>query len=281
MPREIIVIDNHSEDATKQLVEGQFGEVVYIRTEKNIGVTARNLGLERAKGDLVITLDDDVTGLTDDHIYHLRELFAKRPRLGAANFRIVEPRMGQLTNWVHHCNPAEFSNREFLTYEITEGAVAFRKAALEEVGLYWENFFLSHEGPDLAFRLINNGYDVLYTNAVVVTHHHSSLGRVHWLNYYFDTRNQFWLAARNFPVGYAFLYLLKGLSSMLTYSIRDGYLTYFFRGVLDGLRGTPAALRERNVLNKKAMAAVKRIDSNRPGVLYLIKTRLLTKGVRL
>ena len=180
---EIVIVDNHSTDHTQEMVAEQFGKMAYIRTQRNMGASARNLGLMRAQGEFVITLDDDVAGLTDDHIAYLQDLFRQRPQLGAVNFRILDPATGELSNWVHHCKAEDFSDKEFCTYEITEGAVAFRKAALEKSGYYAETFFLSHEGPDLAFRLMNSGYEVLYTGSVTVAHHHSSLGRQDWLNY--------------------------------------------------------------------------------------------------
>jgi len=64
-PLEIIVIDNYSEDNTEEMIGSAFPNIGYIRTNKNIGVSARNLGLKRATGDIVVTLDDDIIGLDD------------------------------------------------------------------------------------------------------------------------------------------------------------------------------------------------------------------------
>lgn len=280
-PLEIIVVDNHSEDNTKQLIKNEFHFVKYIRTEKNIGATARNLGMKSATGDIIITLDDDVFGINDNAIKRIVNCFTKRPRLGAINFKLLDHITGDICSWPHHCIPEKYSNKEFLTYEITEGAVAFRKTVLEKAGYYPEYFFLSHEGTDLAFRILNKGYEVIYLHVVSVQHSHSNLGRKSWLNYYYDTRNQLWLAARNFPFSYATVYLLRGLSSMLLYSIRDGYLLYWFKAIIDGIRGLRTELQDRNVLGKNTMKLIKSIDKNRPDIKYYIKNRMLTKSVRL
>lgn len=272
-PMEIIVIDNCSEDNTQQMMRDEFPYVNYIRTNNNIGASARNFGLKSSTGDIIITLDDDLIGIDDTHIMQLIRLFSGTPQLGAVNFKIIDHSTGQVCNWVHHCKYEEYGNKEFLTYEITEGAVAFRKAALEKSGYYPENFFLSHEGPDLAFRIMSCGYDVIYTNLVCVEHCHSGSGRKDWYNYYFDTRNQLWLAARNFPFPYSVTYLLRGLSSILFYSIRDGYCLYWIKAVKDGLKGLKTVLRNRNVLNKNTMELIRRIDANRPNLLYLFKKK--------
>ncbi|MFX0197667.1 MAG: glycosyltransferase family 2 protein [Candidatus Hodarchaeota archaeon] len=280
-PVEIIVIDNHSEDNTEEMLGNEFTYVNYIRTERNIGASARNLGLKRAMGDIVITLDDDIIGIDDNDLANLLSAFRSRPTLGAVNFKVLDHSTGNICNWPHHCKPEEYSNREFLTYEITEGAVAFRKKALEKAGYYPEYFFLSHEGPDLALRIINTGYQVIYSNMVSVIHYRSNFGREPWLNYYFDTRNQLWLATRNFPVPYAITYLTRGVLSMFVYSARDGYLLYWMKGLIDGLKGLKKALKDRNVLSDEKLRIIKSIDRHRPDFTYLIKKRLLKRGVRL
>lgn len=273
---EIIVVDNHSQDMTQVMVQSDFPQVVYMRTEKNIGAAGRNVGMMNAKGDIIVTLDDDVSGLSDQALHMLVEEFEKDRMLGAVNFRVVN-HDGQTCNWIHHCLEDQFFNKKFLTYEITEGAVAFSKKTLQCAGYYPENFFLSHEGPDLAFRIFEQGFKVIYVGDIVVRHSFAQESREPWRNYYFDTRNQFWLAGRNFPISYAAWYLTRGLLSMLVYSVRDGYFNVWLRAVVDGLKGMRIVLKERKVLTAATMGILKEIDSNRPSWGYLIRTRLLRK----
>lgn len=278
---ERIVVDNNSSDDTCDVVRTNFVNVRYIRTTKNIGAAARNLGLKAARGEIVVCLDDDVFGISDVELKVLVNLFKKREKLGAVNFRILDHETYNICNWVHHRDPDLWCDKEFLTYEITEGAVAFRKSALRESGFYPDYFFLSHEGPDLALRLIDRGYEVIYSPAVTVIHCHSCLGRQSWLNYYYDTRNQFWLAVRNFPLSYAICYLMRGLLSMAFYSMRDGYFTYFLRAVWDALRKLKRPLKERVVLSENAMLIIREIDKKRPGIGYYFRNRILRDSVRL
>ena len=278
---EIIVVDNHSEDGTEEMVTCQFPEVKYIRTDKNIGVVARNLGLAQAKGDIIITLDDDVIGLDDCKIEHLISIFNKEPSVGAVNFKVIFPPTNTICNWVHHRKVEEYHDKRFLTYEITEGAVAFRKAALDKSGLYPESFFISHEGPDLAFRIFEADYDVIYDGNIQVDHLFADEGRPSWRKYYYDTRNLFWLAVRNFPFLYACKYLFRGLSAMSIYSLRDGFFKYWLKAVFDGVRGLDNAFKERKKLSKKTMKIIKEIDSARPSLIYQIRKRLFQRSVRI
>lgn len=276
---ELVVVDNHSDDGTERMLQEEFTEVVAVRMKENIGVAARNEGVRRASGEIVVALDDDVHGLTAAALAHIRARFAASPRLGALNFQ-VRDEAGRLCNWVHH-RPLTDAAGRFATYEITEGAVAFRRQAAMEAGLYWERFFISHEGPDLAFRIMNSGYTVEYDGAVTVVHRHESRSRAKWRFYYYDTRNQFWLAARNLPAGYACRYLARGLAGTLYYSLRDGYLVWWMRGVWDGLRGIGEARRSRRVWTPETSAAVRAIDRNRPRFWRLVWMRLRQAANRL
>jgi GT2 family glycosyltransferase len=276
-PLEILVVDNHSEDATERMMKEEFSGVVYIRTERNLGAVARNRGMKGAKGEVIITLDDDVRGIKDVDIESLSEMFTRNSVLGAVNFRVVN-QDGKTCNWVHHCREEEYYDQEFTTYEITEGAVAFRKKALECSGYYPESFFLSHEGPDLAFRILENGYNVLYSAKVKVEHLFAEESRKPWRNYYYDTRNQLWLAARLFPLSYAVAYLWRGLISMLIYSVRDGYFRYYAKAIRDGLAGMREALKERHVLSKSTMTVIRNIESKRPSAAYSVRKKLFKRG---
>lgn len=277
---EIIVVDNHSNDGTENLIRREFHEVVYVRLEANIGVGARNIGMAKATGDIIITIDDDIFGLNDNDLNNILKYFHKNKMVGALNFRVVDDKTGRICNWIHHCKAEDFCDKEFLTYEITEGAVAFRQETLKASGHYPEHFFLSHEGPDLAFRILESGYDVIYSPIVTVRHSHALEGRKLWFRYYYDTRNQFWLALHNFPVLYSMKYILRGLIATFIYALRDGYLLYWIKGVRDGLVGAKKHQRK-NKLSPKTMQLIRKIDRKRPSLFYMAKKRLFRKEMRL
>jgi GT2 family glycosyltransferase len=229
----------------------------------------------------VVCLDDDVFGINRLAIETLRNAFDADPRIAAINFKVLDAQTNELCNWVHHCQQEVFADRLFDTYEITEGAVAFRVSAVAEAGWYPEYFFLSHEGPDLAFRLMDRGYRVVYRNDVVVWHAHAVAGRRSWMNYYFDTRNQYWLAARNFTVGHALRYLARGQISTCIYALRDGYIGHWLRAVRDGLIGLKDVRHDRRIVSGDTMAAIRAIDAHRPSIAYMARKRLFQKAMRL
>ena len=278
---ELIVVDNCSVDRTPDVVRTMAPNCTYLRMDRNLGVGARNYGLRRASSDLVVCLDDDVFGMDRPALETLRRAFDAEPALGGINFKVLDAFTGEICNWVHHRRVEDFADGTFDTYEITEGAVAFRKAAVEAAGYYPDEFFLSHEGPDLAFRMLGAGYRVIYRGDVVVHHSHANQGRQSWTSYYYDTRNRYWLAARNFPVGYAARYLIRGQLSTLAYAIRDGFVWHWARAVWHGVSGLPRVWRDRKIVSDSTMSLVREIEAQRAPLHYMVRKRLWKKGMRL
>ena len=110
--RELIVVDNSSNDETGELVASDFDWVDYVRNDNSAGVAGRNTGMDRAVGEIVVTLDDDVTGLAIDDLDLVASAFADDDELGGLCFRVLHHETGEVCNWCHHrrdgSNPGEF-----------------------------------------------------------------------------------------------------------------------------------------------------------------------------
>jgi GT2 family glycosyltransferase len=277
---EVIVVNNGLAESIAGL-QDKYSCVKFIQSPRNLGAAGRNLGFGTARGEFVIMLDDDVRGLAYTAIKRLTDRFRLKPRLAVVNFRVLDERTGRQINWVHHRSLERFGEKRFLTYEITEGAVAIRRDVVASAELYPESFFISHEGPDLAFRLINDGYYLEFDGKISVWHAYADEGRTSWRNYYYDTRNTYWLAVRNLPVIYGFRLVARQSMAMLALSFRDGFFKWWFRGALDGLRGIPNAYKQRNRPTKRLSAQLYLIDRRRPSTWSLIRTKLRQRDFRL
>lgn len=273
---EVIIVDNHSKEPVRDMVAA-YPFARLIELSENVGVGGRNAGMKSAKGDIIITIDDDILGITGEDVDKIIKAFGDA-KTGAVCFKVMDEETHEIINWCHHRKMEEFHNKEFVTEEITEGAVAFRKEALESAGYYPEEFFISHEGPDLALRLMNAGYIVKYIPEVIVRHSHSSLGRPTWRAYYYDTRNLIWLVLRNYPVLRGIKKLFIGLNAMLFYSIRDGYVKFWFKAVIDGVAGAGAALQKRSPMSGHTRSILDEISQYRPGFWFMVKKRVFNKG---
>lgn len=276
-PLDIVVVDNASEIPVDSLLPAD-PRLKVLRMEENKGVGGRNHGINVASGDIVITVDDDVTGLTDKSIAEVVSALSVAD-VAAVNFRVVDAETGEQINWCHHRRLDKFANRHFDTYEISEGAVAFRRQVVIDAGMYPEFYFISHEGPDLALRIMDLGYRVTYNPAITVWHSHSETARISWRRYYYDTRNQIWLVVRLLPVFTAARKLVIGLGAMSIYSLRDGYFRYWAKGIYHAIIGLPGVYRVRKCISARTLERYREIERFNPGIFYMLGKRLFRRKV--
>lgn len=276
---EIIVVDNNSCNPVSNVLNEYANRIKVIELKENVGVGARNIGLRHASGEIVVTVDDDVYGINESGLRKIVNFFEMNASAGALNFKVVDDKTGVQMNWCHHRQVEQWGDSEFLTYEISEGAVAFRREAFFQAGGYPNYFFISHEGPDLAIGLMNYGWDVYYYPSVVVQHAHSDVARVSWRRYYYDTRNAIWLALRRYPAYMALKSVTVHLLAMFVYSLRDGYSRYWLKGIYDGFSGGRQAFRDRDPITKIAHARYRKIEKENPSFFYMLKKRLFSRKV--
>jgi GT2 family glycosyltransferase len=276
---EVLIVDNANEPSTVALCQ-RYPWARLIRAPRNLGAAGRNLGFEAMRSDYIVTLDDDVVGLRREHLPVLRRLF-EDSSIACINFRVVEEGTGRLVNWVHHRSARLFADQSFDTYEITEGAAAFRCSSLRASGGYPESFFLSHEGPDLAYRLMDRGWRVIYSPEVTVTHLFAPEGRASWRKYYYDTRNALWIAIRHLPFLYGARLVLRQNCAMLFYSARDGFLGTWLKAWMHALAGAPREWRARRVLSRDTVERLRAIDAHRPKLLQTVLAKMKAPAHRL
>lgn len=277
---EIVVVDNCSTPPVQLSADLHEVPARVIRLDSNIGAAGRNDGILSCRSDIVITLDDDICGLTVEIVRQLLHRFEDRS-VAAVCFKVLDAQTRKQINWCHRQDIDTHADDTFITCEISEGAVAFRREDVVRVGMYPLSFFISHEGPDLAFRLLNNGLKVIYEPQIAVLHSTDPAGRATWRRYYFDTRNVFWVAARNFPLSLGVRRVFVQVGAMFVYSLRDGFLKYWLKGVLDGLGGLGRALTQREAPRRETVALIREIDRQRPSVRKMIARRLGQRTVRI
>ena len=277
---EILAVDNGSTDDSVGMVRREFPDVRVVALDDNVGAAARNAGVAAAKGEIVVTLDNDVRLTTPDDVERAVAVFARHPRAAVVNFMILGPD-GRLSrrDWCHPRDPDLWAEREFLTAYVLEGASACRRDAFLAAGGYWPPFFIGHEGLDLALRLLDRGHDLVYTPAVRVRHLVEPSARPSSRIYYTFTRNAFWVALRNHRPAAALGSLAQDLALMAYCAVRAGHARAFLRGVRDGLGGVPAALATRRPLSPATYRRLRALYGLRPSlfrrVLRHVRERLI------
>jgi GT2 family glycosyltransferase len=267
-PVEILAVDNASTDGSAEMVRDEFPDVRLVRLPANVAAAARNVGVAAAKGDIVVTLDNDVLFGSPDDVATTLGIFERHPRAAVVNFMIVGPD-GRLSrrDWCHPRDADAWGESEFPTDYVLEGASACRREAFLAAGGYWPPFFIGHEGWDLGFRLLDAGHELVYTPRVRVRHLVAASARPSSRIYYTFARNAVWVALRNLPLRAAAANIVRDVALMGFAAARAGHLAAFGRGLLDALRGAPAALATRRPLRRDTRRRLAQIRSLKPGLL--------------
>lgn len=184
---EVIVVNNASTSDYSPvrafLSENSHVPFRYIDAPSNLGVAkGRNFAIQQGRAPILIMLDDDAELKGKDSLYQLQEAFksphSRRP-VAIVSFKVLYFSTGEMQqNAFPHKRFDKYKDLHFLeTYYYAGGAHAITRAAIEQVGMYPEDFFYGMEEYDLSYRLIDAGYSITYSDQVVMLHKESPLGR--------------------------------------------------------------------------------------------------------
>jgi GT2 family glycosyltransferase len=265
---ELIVVDNGSGKETTDYLRRRYPGVRLIERAENAGTGARNEGIRAARGDFIVTLDNDVYFDDPQGVRRILEAFRRRPEAGCIVFRVYHPATGRISlrDWCHPRPWQEFEDREFETHYITEGAAAFRREVFQAVEPYWPLLFIGHEGSDLAMRLMDAGYRIWYAPEVKVWHMTSLETRQDWRPFYYYARNLFPVVYRNQPWPEGALYLLSRWGVFGLYALRARAFRRFVRGTLDGLRLLADCRALRRPVKRATLRRIAQLKRGRPGL---------------
>ncbi len=177
----VVVIDNASNDATPAMVRDEFPRVTLITNTGNRGfAVAANQGIRVTTEPFVLLLNPD-TVVTTGALQRLVD--AMEAGIGACGPRLQNPdssrqpscrrfptlwRMGLAELGVrglyHVANPGRDVD------QLLGACLLLRRAALDQVGLLDEQFFLYFEEVDLCLRLKHAGWGIIFVPDATVMH---------------------------------------------------------------------------------------------------------------
>jgi GT2 family glycosyltransferase len=127
-------------------------------------------------------LDDDAVLQNKDALVNLLKEYetsnTEKPK-AIVSFKVLYyDTLEMQINAFPHKNFKKYKDKHFFeTYYYAGGAHAIKREALEKVGSYPTDFFYGMEEYDLSYRLLDAGYSIVYSDAVVMLHKESPLGR--------------------------------------------------------------------------------------------------------
>ncbi len=206
---EVVVVDNSGARRAK----AQNARVRVIPNAGNVGFGAAvNQAFRDSEAPYLAALNDDAVA----HPGWLQALAAAAESRPRAGMFASEVRMAG-TEWLdsagmlmaadgsskqrgHGESPAKYAGVKDALF-CSGSAALYRRAMLDEIGLFDEDFFLYCEDTDLGLRARWAGWECAYVAGAVVEHRYShSAGRASPLKAYYVERNRLCLVAKNFPL---------------------------------------------------------------------------------
>ena len=201
---EIFVVDNASADGSADMVAAEFPQVKLICNAANVGFAAgNNVALRQVAGEYALLINTD-TIVRRDALHTMVEFLDAHPQAGACGCKILDPdgtlqldsRRGFPTPLAAFCKMSGLSRlfpkhpliaRYHMTYldpeqtaevEVLSGScMMVRKAAMDQVGLLDESYFMYGEDIDWCYRFHQAGWKIYYVPTTAIIHFRGESGR--------------------------------------------------------------------------------------------------------
>jgi len=181
--REIILIDDGSQDKTYEFVKDKFREVNIIRNRRNMGAAeSRNIGIRNAKGGLLAFLDNDVR-VEKNWLRELVRAIEEDGQIGICASKLLfkdQPCVlnsagGVMNIYVDAWDRGVFE-RDTGQYDADRrvffgcsAAMLARREVLGKTG-YFDPLLYVYEDVDLGWRVNLLGYKVIYAPQAIAYH---------------------------------------------------------------------------------------------------------------
>jgi hypothetical protein len=250
---EIIVVDNNSQDGTREMVEKEFPEVMFIQSPHNIVIQALNIGAKTARGDIILHQDNDGV-LEPDAVEKMVRVFATDPRIAVVHCKNLYYDTGEVFDPLRWFTPEEHASDGVFDVPSFHGNGAMmRRDVLEEIGYIEPEILLYQFERNISTKAIDRGYRIVYHPAAVIRHKISREVRNPGHRLYITMTGGWWYLARFYPAGRALWKAFLYLVFFVLYSVKHRTFRDFFRGVFDTLLGLPQVLRGRRVVSPQTV----------------------------
>jgi len=213
--KEIILVDNDSNDDSVEFVRTDYPEVKIIPLSDNKGFPgAVNQGIEQAKGSLIAVLNND-TVVDSNWLEVLCNFLKGNPNVGSCASKITKyddptsidsvgngiKRNGYTFNIGNAIRDSGQYNDLREIFGAPATAAVYRKSMLDDIGLFDEDFYMYLEDVDLSFRGQLRGYKCMYVPEAGVRHVGAGTtgSQYHKDNVYFIARNTIYVLMKNMP----------------------------------------------------------------------------------
>ena len=173
--KQVIVVDNASQDGSASAVEKGLPGVTVIRNKTNKGYGGGiNSGLSEVKTPYLLIVNPD-SKISIGDVERLFEALQKYEGAAFVSPQLDVPRHG-LENWV--MGPLEYVHRkadfkpdgDFCSWFMAGTVNLCRTKVLQDLGGFDENIFLYQEDLDMCLRIVRAGHSIVCVPAAVAHH---------------------------------------------------------------------------------------------------------------
>lgn len=249
---EVILVDNGSKENHETAFLATFPNLVFIRSELNLGFAGgNNLGIRQANGEYLLLLNND-TEITENLTETLLQEFQDNPEIGVLSPLLLyyeQPGVIQYAGFTEmdyltcrnkgignmEADQGQFNMDSRETGYCHGAAMMCRRKDLDTVGLMAEQFFLYYEELDWCEKFKKAGKKIWFTGKTKVYHKESiSVGKESIIKTYFMTRNRLLFIRRNTN----FLNTIIFTTYYILFACMKQILLYLLRGRLDLIKWT-------------------------------------------
>jgi GT2 family glycosyltransferase len=161
-------MDDGSTDGTFEMLERRFPKVLRHRSDRNLGlIEQRNRTAKLARGDIMVSIDDDVEFVDDATVRDLLPEF-DNPFVGAVAVPCVDVKYGPDV-----VQKAPSGDTMWITSEYRGGACALRRRLFLRLGGYHGYLFRQGEEADYCQRMLDAGHVVRLGRSAPILHNES------------------------------------------------------------------------------------------------------------
>ena len=188
---DVVVVDNGSTDGSQQMLAEKYPEVKLIQNPGNVGLgKASNQGIQATNGRHILLLNND-TIVNGPSLDLLVDFLDAHPQAGAVGGKLLNPdgsfqsgyasfstlteefliltRLGDKLwpGYPSHGDSAEIEETGWLS----SACLLVRRAALDQIGLLDESYFIYGDEADLQYRLNKAGWKVYFLPSSTIIHY--------------------------------------------------------------------------------------------------------------
>jgi glycosyltransferase involved in cell wall biosynthesis len=246
----VIIIDDCSKEEIEHLIPKNNPCFTYIKLPKNKGQAfARNVGIEKGNGDIIVSLDDDAWFENEDGLGLVLEYFAKYKKLGCLMFDFRTPGDDYLSTTYSIKNDGDLTGSH-----VTCGC-AYSRKALKDINGFGGYLHSGAEETDITLKLISKGYELRFSKKIKVFHNYiPSIRNNKWYRKlrFNSTRNDLMIVMMRYPLKYIIPYLFGKFFSHILFICKDK--RDFAITILYTISAFPAALLKLPIVLKNRSA---------------------------